>query len=48
MPEELRRAAPVRYCEKRAIKGTGEGVCDHPLDDDGYCPNWNNHKKEDE
>jgi hypothetical protein len=27
----------VRRCDKRARKGTGEGVCDRPLDERGQC-----------
>lgn len=33
----------VEYCDARAIKGTGEGVCDAALDAHGVCPYSSNH-----
>lgn len=33
---------PLR-CEAQARKGTGTGICDRPLDTNGYCDRANDH-----
>ena len=33
----------MKRCEEKAIRGTGTGTCDRPLDDQGRCPNWRKH-----
>lgn len=33
-------------CDRLARKGTGVGICDRPLDKDGYCDRASDHVEE--
>lgn len=39
----LKEYAKVSRCESLAKRGTGEGVCDEPLDEHGNCPKARSH-----
>ena len=41
-----KRQGKTRRCEQMAVKGTGTGICDHPLDEHGQCSNASNHTDE--
>lgn len=37
------RLKTVKRCEANAVRGTGTGSCDQPLDEHGNCPRTSDH-----
>lgn len=38
-----KRSDGLPRCEETAVRGTGTGMCDTPLDEHGNCPNARGH-----